>query len=675
MDKFFLRLNSIKFGVLLSAALLIGNVANSATYSAVASGSWSNTNTWGGAVPATTNTTDQITIPTGINVTMDNDVYINGVTASISVMGTLSSATSNFFNVKIGTISGSGIITVDSIAFGSGAYLLFTGSLTASDFTNSASSLLSAALITVNNSLTLAAGTLSVQTSGSLTPSGNSTIIVSGGVMVANGGAIVLTSNYHVIYNQGTTLAGLELGGTGLQNVTMNVGSANTLTLSTDMTVKGTLILTSGTLVLATHHLTLAGNVAASGTGTIFSTIASNINITAPTGLAGIVRFSDAVSGVNNFNVNIGSANQASISGPLTINGTLTLTSGVLYLDSADLNFTGNISASGTGTISSNAKTHIAVNTSTSPGTLRFTSGSSTINKLNINIGDGGSISVASNLTITGALTLTSGHVNIGNNTLTMAATGNISGANANAYIITDSTGSLAITLTVGTTGRTTFPIGTPAAYFPAIVTLNVGSLAGMVKVGVSPNVYANGTTGTDLSFTRSMVDATWHVESDIVATLDLNLELLWDNATEVNGFSRGTSRISHYTAGKWDYVVATAAVAISGGMYSMTRTNITSLSPFAIFDQNTTAVESVISKSAVEIYPNPATETITFNNLEVTNEAVSIDIIDICGKIVGSYKLTNTNNSIPINQLSSGSYLIRLYNNKMNTTQSFIKI
>src|ERR1700741_4659161 len=92
---------SIQFG-LISAFVFINTVAQSATYTAITSGNWSSITTWGGTAPSLTNTGDYISIPLGINVTMDNNVTLSGLTAEINVAGTLSASSSNTLNVVTG---------------------------------------------------------------------------------------------------------------------------------------------------------------------------------------------------------------------------------------------------------------------------------------------------------------------------------------------------------------------------------------------------------------------------------------------------------------------------------------------------------------------------------------------------------------------------------------------
>jgi hypothetical protein len=85
-------LHPFKLGMLLMLFLGVNSISKSATFTAVSSGIWSDPATWvGGVSPAIINTIDQITIPIGITVTIDNNTILNGAFTSIDIEGTLAS--------------------------------------------------------------------------------------------------------------------------------------------------------------------------------------------------------------------------------------------------------------------------------------------------------------------------------------------------------------------------------------------------------------------------------------------------------------------------------------------------------------------------------------------------------------------------------------------------------
>src|SRR5438034_11239704 len=85
----------IRFLFFTAIILVIANVSvSAATFTAAVSGNWSSSVTWGGSAPSFNITIDQVTIPVGINVTLDNNLTVSGSLASVNVMGTLSSSSS-----------------------------------------------------------------------------------------------------------------------------------------------------------------------------------------------------------------------------------------------------------------------------------------------------------------------------------------------------------------------------------------------------------------------------------------------------------------------------------------------------------------------------------------------------------------------------------------------------
>src|SRR5258705_2567199 len=324
-------LNTKTAGVIIAALLLFtASFSSGATFTAVASGNWSSNTTWGGSVPPLTIVSDQVTISSGINVVMDNNVTLSGALAQLNVNGTLSSSSSGILTVAMGTVDGSGVINVGHLTCETTALIYFTGSLTANIMTCNTPNLLVTADVMVNQSLQLASGVLNLQAGGSLDVAANATIVISGGMITLNGGTVGLSGSYNVSYTNGSAITGVELTGSGLSDVSVNVGPANTVTLTTNLDVSGTLYLTTGALVLATNNLTISGNIAASGSGNISSTSASNISIVTATSVSGALAFSASGNTVNNFTVNIGSNGSVMLCSDIIIGGMLNLVSGHL---------------------------------------------------------------------------------------------------------------------------------------------------------------------------------------------------------------------------------------------------------------------------------------------------------------------------------------------------------
>ncbi len=714
---------------LLVIAILATGISYGAVFTAIASGSWSTASTWGVAIPPFDLTTDQVVIPAGINVTLANNLSVNGPAGAVAVEGTLSSG--NIISVGLGAVTGAGNINVESLVFETGSVFAFTGTVVANSVTNYSLSIQTYAAFTVNQTITLMAGVLDLYFGSAMNFGNNATINIAGGTIGLSGGTLNLSNPYNVVYTDGVTSAGVELTGSGLQNITVNLSSGD-LSLTDDLVLNGILTLTSGDLILNGHGFIIAGDIAASGNGSLVSTIASDIVVTNPAGLTGTIRFSASGNSVHDFVVNVGTANQVMVSGGLTVSNTLVLTSGILnfsntslilngtisgpgYLSgnasanlslgngagianpvifitggqtvgnltvnvgtgnyvvlssnltvegtlnlsnqsdlnisgmaltigsggtvigtgslvvnfnsevtinstsgiSSPLSFTGtlgtltintpgssvvlgsplsisgililsegtlvlnnnnltisgDLSGTGNGTIFSTSTSDVTINGPAFAGVLTFAAGGNTVNDFTVSIADPfGAVAIGSDLHVNGVLHFVSGRVNIGPNELSIAASGAVSGGRDSSYVITAASGSLSMQVTAGT-DSVMFPVGTSVSFAPASIHLATGSSSGRIGVGVISEVMAEGTTGIDISASQPLVDATWNIHSDIVFNMNMEAEMMWSSAMEVNSFNRADAYISHYTGGNWDMTTRTSANTETNGMFSLKRT------------------------------------------------------------------------------------------------------
>ncbi|NVO09843.1 MAG: T9SS type A sorting domain-containing protein [Bacteroidales bacterium] len=166
-------------------------------------------------------------------------------------------------------------------------------------------------------------------------------------------------------------------------------------------------------------------------------------------------------------NLTINNSNGVTLSGSTTVNGTLTMNSGQLALGGNTLAYGASATLAYTG---SSAQTTAGEIIATVP---------------NITINNSNGVTLASTTNITGALTLTSGKLDIGANNLTV---GSISGYDATKYVIESGTGFLKMNTAAGTV---TYPIGTSTSYTPFVTT---GNTAGNVLGANIKNSITNAT-------------------------------------------------------------------------------------------------------------------------------------------------------------------------------------
>lgn len=578
-------------------ALLGMNIANATNYTAIASGNFSSSSSWqNGIVPPSLLGVDNITIPNGVTINLDQDVLISNSGTLLTVNGTLTGGVGNYLAYTTGSLAGSGTISVDSISTGFSTGFLFTGDIIVDHYTSLNSNITAAADVTVNQTLELVDGTFTTAT-GSLTMGNNATIIIKDGTLALTGSQVNLTNTYNVSYEAGTNStvnAGIELDGAGLAEVMINVGSSNSVFLSKDLSLNGTLTLSSGNLTLNNNNITFnaSADLAASGSGKIISSPLSDITINTSNGLSGGLRLGSSSNTTKNFTINLGSSSAV-----------------------VDL-----------------------------PGGLQ----------------------------VTNSLSLQSGILNVGDKRVTLQAGSGaqLLGGGQNSYIITTMGGSLDIDVAASTTQM--FYIGTQNNYAPVEIKNN-GSATNTIKAGVDAMVLANGTTGNLVTATQSGVNATWFIDNSVSTGADVDMTVWWATNMEVNGFDRNNAYISHYMNGGWD-VNAISAANTSGSMHSISRVNITSFSPFAVYDNNTAlAISNVATKGDISVYPNPATNNIYVEH-STTNEPVQVAIYSVSGRLVKQATLSSNERMIDVQDLANGMYYIQINNKDINATQKFIK-
>jgi len=527
--------------------------------------------------------------------------------------------------------------------------------------------------ITVNlgSNLTVNGALASLAINGSLQAMAADSIFLGSGALTGagtiNAGALVLTPGSTLAFT-GTlvvsTLINMSVGLAAVAHATVS----QTLVLLTSLSVNtgGTLSLDSGSTII------IGGGSLATGGGTVTLTHEYNVMYVIATAHAGLELTG---AGLINVTVNVPSADSVYLAANTTVEGTLTVTAGTLSLNGHDLTLNGSI-GTGSGTISSTGASSISINMTSGPaGALTFSANGGTVNNFTLNMSTGADFALGSDLTVNGTLTLTAGHLDLQSMyALDIAAGGSITGASSSNYVIATGNAYLGMNVTAGASGWTTYPVGTLDFYTPAAVQLNSGSATQDVDVSVAYGVKAQGTTGTDLSLSDPAVKITWFIEPDNAAQANANLQVMWTSNLEVNGFNHDSAYLSHFTGGAWDQSTVMAATS-ANGMFSLQRNNVSSFSPFAVFGKGASVgINEVNADANVRVYPSPAAEELQINILENTGN-LKADILDLTGKVIGTYNISGSNATIPVETLSHGNYFIKLYNDKFNIVKSFAKL
>ena len=606
-------------------------------------------------------------------MSISNTVVLNAGAVALSTGGVLNLANNVTINMAGGTYSAAGGLPTLAGSFN----LLYTGNVSA---VGSEAALTGLKNVTVNlasssSQLSLAApltitGVLSLQ-QGALKLSGN-TLTIAGGVTTTAGTISGSTTSNLIVNGTGSigTIA-FTSGSQMLRDLTVSIAGSGNVSLASDLAVNGITTLSSGSLNLNGHNLTVVGTIAAAGLGTITGSATSAVTVNGA-GATGTLLFSVSGNTLGSLTLNnTGSAGGVILGSDLTVANMLTLSSGSLNLNGNNLTIGGTINSSGTGSISGGLLSNITFNGSGNSGTLALTPLNQTINNLTLNIGSSGSVALGSGLTVGGTLTLAQGNLDIAKHDLTVAATGSITGGSSASYIMTTDTGRLIMSVAnAGANGL--FQVGTMSNYAPVTVTNN-STLMGNFMVQAHPGVYLNGTTGADISTAQGVVNTSWNVESSISTGANIDLKLEWNTAMQVNGFDNTQAFISHYTAGAWNTSAVSAATVLSGSSYSMSLTGVTSFSPFGVFGKNVTLGVSAVSNDMLSVYPNPASDRLTIQT--GSTDKTNVEISDLSGQIVARYELSGTDNTIGIAGLSTGSYFIKVSSNATSSVKKFVKI
>ena len=264
-------------------------------------------------------------------------------------------------------------------------------------------------------------------------------------------------------------------------------------------------------------------------------------------------------------------------------------------------------------------------NTVTLNGTTAqtITGGSQTVTGLTLNNPSGATL--ASPLTVSGALTLTSGKLTLGSSNLTVGST---SGGSTGSYVVTNSTGTLSQPAAI--TG-TLFPIGTATGYAPATVTPDAA-------VAIAAAVSAT-TTGT---FTGYGVNAEeWTLTPATAATATLALTPETATYTTLPAILSGTGYAAKTTA------------TLSGNTYTASGISLAALAtPFATGGSTVTAIETNTANNLLIYASN--------NSLVVRNakEGDIVTVYGVSGSKVASSVVKGDNTTLALTQ---GTYIVKV--------------
>ena len=440
---------------------------------------------------------------------------------------------------------------------GSGAQAI--GGSTTTTFNNLTISNTSAAVSASTNFNV--AGTMTVNASAVFSP-GAAVVINSAAAAgtISGSGTVQVTrtaptADYANQYKFTTnTLAGMtvEYAGTGevLSNLTYGglkvsgsiVGAGNTATVGGVFTVTGTFTPTSGTITMN------------NGSSIVYS--------------GGTLTF---------YGLSIAASATVTASGSFSVSNTLTLGTGAIFTPSGTVTVNGDVSNSGSHTgagailLSGGSATH----------TLSG-SGNGSFSNLQLNDAQGSSLSAG--MTINGALTLTTGKITTGANTLAISSTGSVS--RTSGYVV----GNFAKYVSAGSPSLT-FEIGDASNYTPVSISFAsvsvAGTLTAITTLGDHPNI---GTSNVDPAHS---VNRYWTLTNTGITFTTYNATFNFVAGDVDAGSDPLTFVVGRYFAGAWTLPTIGARTATS-----TQATGLTAFSDFQVGQQLGGTFMSVLSGS-----------------------------------------------------------------------------
>lgn len=475
------------------------------------------------------------------------------------------------------------------------------------------------------------------------------------------------------ISGSGSVTGGLILaaGGQSMGDVTIDLTNGQSIEFGGNGMVSGSFDFQNGTIDLQSgSSLSLDGSASFGASAEFDGNANADLSINTTSSATGDITFSNGSATIGDLTVSIGGNGSVSLGSDLGVEGDLDLANGSLDVNGNTLMINGDISATGSGSLTVDSSSDLEIHADGDlSGSLNFTSGSSTMGDLVIDIDNDGSVMLGSDAGVSGTLDLQNGFIALGGSDLSV--TGNVNGGTDGSYVVTTGQGSLMLDVAAAT--EAFFAVGTEASYAPATLLQASGSGSGMFGVSVANDVYAAGMAGADMSAWGPMVDHTWNITSELSSNIELTMTLEWDAAAEVNAFNSADAYISHYVNAAWDVTATAAASANGSGRMELSRSGVTSLSPFAVFDGATSVGVDEAEELTVSFYPNPVVDVVTYT-LDGQNGNTFIDWVDASGKVVASEIAQGTQGTLDVSALSAGLYTVRIINENSVTTARMVK-
>lgn len=327
-------------------------------------------------------------------------------------------------------------------------------------------------------------------------------------------------------------------------------------------------------------------------------------------------------------------------SGTVTASGTGTLT--FQNVTSSDgFNFGSNATLNGTLTINNGGFVDTNAPTFGSSAILNYNSGGtygqsaewpSSNGPNNVTLSNSTTVNLAGDRTLTGTLTLTSGLVNLGSNTLTIGTAGSISGTfSASNMIVASGNGYLRKLFSAN--GGFTFPIGdnTSTAEYSPVIIANLSATYGgsaYLQAKVTDAKHPNNSSVTDF------LSRYWTVESNDLTLTSYDIEVFYNESGDVNG-TEANMVLGKYNGSTWANVGT-----VTAGSDKLGATALTSLSDFTGGESSALPIELLSFNAQLEedgILLNWTTQSEYNNDYFDIQRSSDGNIWEVIGTVQGS--------------------------------------
>jgi hypothetical protein len=333
-------------------------------------------------------------------------------------------------------------------------------------------------------------------------------------------------------------------------------------------------------------------------------------------------------------NVNAGTIDGGASSTAVSVTGNVKIGSaGTLKLSSAvggDLNLNGNLSNNG-GTLVTNGRAVGFDGTSaqTSTGVSSFDY---------LTLGNSAGLTIANSATINNVLTLNSGNIKTGVDTLTMGVNGSVSRTSGSVI------GKLAKNVPTGSSVSTTFEVGDSANYTPATVNFASVTTAGILTAsttdGSHPQLASSGLN------TSEKVNRYWTISNAGAAFTTYNATFTFANSDLDAGANPNFFAVRKYDSPTWSSPVTgtrTGSTTQATGMTSFSDFAIGQASLYTI--NATSSANGTISPSGIDTVVQGDSARFTMTP-ETGYHVVDLVIDSVTGAAANSYTFANVSRS-----------------------------